>query len=69
MIANGAGKDFDYLAKPELWKSTPDFKFVPPALGKALRAVWPDALILLGWLIAALFMLRASAHRLAHELL
>jgi ABC-2 type transport system permease protein len=68
MIANGAGKDFDYLAKPDLWKSTRNFKFVPPSLGTSLRSIWPDALILICWLIAALLMIRASVRQLSREL-
>jgi ABC-2 type transport system permease protein len=69
MIANGAGQDFDYLAKPDLWKSTRDFKFAPPSLRTSLSTVWSDVLILFGWLIAALLMLRASGRSLSRALI
>lgn len=69
MIANGAGKEFDYLADPALWKTTAEFAYKPPALGTVLRSVWPDALVLAGWSLFAVGLLSVAGRRLAREAL
>lgn len=69
MIDHGAGKDFDYKAGTDLWKSTKDFVFAKPGIGVAMRSVWADALILIGWLIVALALLAAAGRRLGREAL
>jgi ABC-2 type transport system permease protein len=69
MIDHGAGKDFDYKAGTDLWKSTKDFAFAKPGIGMALRSVWLDALILICWLLAAFALLAAAGRRLGREAL
>ncbi len=53
MIANAAGKDFDYIASPQLWASVPAFTYDPPSWTTLATAWLPDAAILLGWMLAA----------------
>jgi ABC-2 type transport system permease protein len=63
LIQNGAGKDFDYLARPGLWAEVEDFTFVPPTLGTTLAGLWREALILLGWMaVAVMAALRSAWH-------
>jgi ABC-2 type transport system permease protein len=64
MVEHGKGKDFDYLAGPELWKQTRDFAWTPPGLAAALAPVVPDMLLLLGWAILAFVLLRIAGRRL-----
>lgn len=64
LIENGAGADFDYLAKPELWAEVEDFTFAPPSLGETLAGLWREALILLAWLAAAMVLVQRAARRL-----
>lgn len=64
LIRNGAGADFDYLAKPGLWAEVEDFAFEPPSLGETLASLWADALILLAWLAGAMVLALRSARRL-----
>jgi ABC-2 type transport system permease protein len=65
LIQNGAGKDFDYLAGPNLWAEVEDFAFAPPSLGATLAGLWREALILLGWLAAAMIVALRSARHLS----
>jgi ABC-2 type transport system permease protein len=67
MIERGAAEGFDYKSDAGLWKQFKDFRFVTPTLGDVLRTVWVDLMILVGWLIAALLLLRAAAARLSRE--
>ena len=60
MTANGKGKDFDYQAGSDLWKTIPAFRYRPPALGAALGSVIPDILILAAWSGLAGLLLVAS---------
>lgn len=61
MVEHGKGKDFDYLAGPDLWKRTAEFAWTPPGLAAALRPVLPDVLILFGWAAAAWLLLRIAS--------
>lgn len=65
LIKNGAGKDFDYLAGPQLWAEVEDFAFATPSLGATLAGLWREALILLGWLAAAVMVALRSARQLS----
>ncbi|HTU13062.1 MAG TPA: ABC transporter permease subunit [Allosphingosinicella sp.] len=67
MIRNAGAQDFDYLAGEELWRRTPRFTYQPPSTGDMLARALPDALILLGWLAAAILLLAFAARRLARE--
>ena len=64
LIENGAGKDFDYVAGPQLWAEVADFAFAPPTLAETLGGLWREALILLAWLAAALVIVLGSARQL-----
>ena len=65
LIQNGAGEDFDYLAGPKLWAEVEEFAFAPPSLGATLAGLWREALILLGWLAAAMIVALRSARHLS----
>jgi ABC-2 type transport system permease protein len=67
MIANGAGKDFEYLADPELWQRIPAFRYTPPPLRTSSSAL--DWLILGGWLLGAGTLLAWRIRRAALEIL
>ena len=69
MAANAGAADFDYRADAALWKRTPAFNYRPPTLGRTLATIWPDALILLGWLVAASMLVVATSRRLARKAL
>ncbi len=60
MIDRGAGQDFDYLADPVLWQQTPEFHYTLPGFAHLSRRWMWDALILLGWGLLALGLLRAA---------
>lgn len=65
LIENGREAGFDYKADAGLWATIEDFRFVPPSTAEVLRSIWPDALILLGWLLIAALFARRSATALA----
>jgi hypothetical protein len=67
MTLHGKGKDFDYLAGNDLWKRSKDFAWVPPTLADAARPIIGDVLLLLGWGVAGLVLLRAAAARLVRK--
>jgi ABC-2 type transport system permease protein len=67
MTDHGKGKDFDYLAGPELWRQTRDFRWAPPGLAGSLAPVLPDVLLLLGWAVAAFALLHLAGRRLLRE--
>jgi ABC-2 type transport system permease protein len=67
MIANGVGKDFDYLAGPALWHSIPEFVYRPATLVETLREIWLDALILALWAAAAAALVVASTKRITED--
>lgn len=50
MKLHGAGKDFDYLAAPELWARIPAFTYAEPSLGRSLSQALVDIAIALLWL-------------------
>ncbi|QHE87309.1 DUF3526 domain-containing protein [Hydrogenophaga sp. BPS33] len=54
----------DRYADNRLWRSIAPFHYTPPRLGFALRAVWPDLAVLLGWVLVAGALLRASVRKL-----
>jgi ABC-2 type transport system permease protein len=64
LIENAGEAGFDYQADGALWATIQDFRFVPPATATVLRSIWPDALILLAWLVVAAWFVRRSATRL-----
>lgn len=67
LIANGREAGWDYAADADFWRSVGDFGFVPPSNRNVLRAIWPDALILLGWLALAALFAASSAKQLRME--
>jgi ABC-2 type transport system permease protein len=67
LIEHGAGADFDYVADPQLWEQVADFRYTPPSSGAVLGSLWPDALILLGWLAVAGGFAAGSVRRLLPE--
>jgi ABC-2 type transport system permease protein len=54
----------DRYASNDLWRSIEPFRYAPPRVGFALRAAWPDLLVLLAWAVAAGWLLRASLRKL-----
>jgi ABC-2 type transport system permease protein len=67
MIANGAGKDFEYLADPALWQRIPAFRYTPPPLRTSTSTL--DWLALGGWLLGAGLLLAWMLRRAALEVL
>lgn len=63
MIRHGKGKDFDYAAAPELWKSVPEFNYHLPRLASMGKAVAVDGAILLAWLVLAWWATRRAVRR------
>lgn len=54
----------DRYADNGLWRSIAPFRYTPADVGFALRAAWPDLAVLLGWVLAAGGLLRASVRKL-----
>ena len=54
MMLNGGGQGYEYLAAASFWRTVPDFAYQPPSVGFAIRAVWPDGMVLLTWSALAL---------------
>ncbi|HEX8553788.1 MAG TPA: DUF3526 domain-containing protein [Sphingomonas sp.] len=63
---NGVG-DAAYKADERLWGSFAPFRPTPLTVGEALRAAWPDLLILAGWLFAVALLVRRAGRALARE--
>lgn len=63
LIAHGVGKDFAYMADETLWATVPEFVYtLPRYLALAARQSL-DGLLLVGWLLFALWLAaRAAAH-------
>ncbi|MBC8070738.1 MAG: DUF3526 domain-containing protein [Deltaproteobacteria bacterium] len=66
MIANGAGKDFEYLADPSLWTRIPAFQYTAPAFDRAGLAI--DLALLALWVAVAGLLLGWTIRRAAREL-
>jgi ABC-2 type transport system permease protein len=64
LIENAGEAGFDYQADGALWATIQDFRFVPPTTETVLRSIWPDAVILLAWLVVAAWFVRRSATQL-----
>lgn len=60
MIRHGKGKDFDYAAAPELWKSVPEFTYRLPRLASMWKTVAVDGVILLAWLVLSWWVTRCA---------
>ena len=54
----------DRYASNDLWRSIEAFHYVPPHVGFALRAAWPDLAVMLTWVLAAGLLLRTSLRKL-----
>lgn len=67
VMINGAGVT-GYKADARLWRALDGFRVTSMPLSRVWRTVWPDGLILFGWLAAALLLLRWAGQRLAAEL-
>lgn len=67
MIRNAGAAEFAYRAGPELWRRMPAFEYRPLSPRHALAATWPDALVLLGWALAAGLLVAAESRRLGRE--
>ncbi len=61
--ANAGAEGWEYKAGPELWKEAPEFEYVAPGAGFALKAHTTSALALLMWLALALALALRSARR------
>ena len=64
---HGAGNSL-YKADARLWNQFGVFKPGSLSIGAVFGAIWPDLLILLGWLVGAALLLRAAGHRLTLEM-
>lgn len=53
MIDNAGKEGYGYLADRTLWEKTPDFDYRAPPLLSVGSRLWPNAIILLGWLMLA----------------
>jgi ABC-2 type transport system permease protein len=65
MTRNAKGKDFDYLAGPELWATIPQFRYVPPPL--TAGSIAGDAAVLGLWLLAGALAMALGVQRLSRE--
>jgi ABC-2 type transport system permease protein len=64
---NAKGTDFDYQAGVETWRQTPVFSYRAPALREIGDSYVPDALLLLGWILAAVIASILSMRELVRE--
>lgn len=62
MIDNGGADGYAYQSGNEFWQQNPDFEYVAPGIGFALQGIWIDALIVLGWLLAAAGLLAVGVN-------
>lgn len=67
VTVNGAGRP-GYRADDRMWRALDGFEVRPVPVERALSAVWPDALILLGWLLVAGLLVRHAGRRLRAEM-
>lgn len=67
MTVHGKGKDFDYLAPPDLWAKIPDFQYAAPKL--EAQSIGGDAAVLGGWFLAGLAALIGATRRLSKEVI
>ena len=51
-----------------MWQQFGVFKPQGLSLGAVFRNIWPDLLILFGWLIGSVLLLRAAGQRLVKEM-
>lgn len=65
--AHGAGNSL-YKADERLWKQFDVFKPNSLPIGSVFGNIWPDLLILFGWLVGAVLLLRAAGRRLTLEM-
>ena len=63
MIERGAGKDFEYMADPALWRRTPEFVYAPPSFAGLAPGRALDAGLLLAWALLAALLLRTAVRR------
>ncbi len=66
LMLNGAGQA-NYRADARLWRTLQPFEPRPVSVAQALREVWPDLLILGGWLLATGLLVRRAGRTLARE--
>lgn len=67
MTQNAKGKDFDYHADVETWRQTPVFSYRSPELRAVGATYFPDALLLLGWIVVSAIALSRAVRGLARE--
>jgi ABC-2 type transport system permease protein len=67
MIQHAKGEDFDYQADVETWRQTPTFSYRAPALSEVGDTYWPDASLLLGWIVMSALVLSLAVRGLARE--
>jgi ABC-2 type transport system permease protein len=67
MTQNAKGKDFDYQSDVETWRETPVFSYGAPELREVGARYFPDALLLLGWILMSVGALSLSVRELARE--
>ncbi|MDO4709354.1 MAG: DUF3526 domain-containing protein [Pseudomonadota bacterium] len=61
MTEHAAGQDFAYLAEPSLWKRIPEFTYSLPRYAALAARQVADWLLLLGWLLLALWLAATAA--------
>lgn len=64
MTRHGKGKDFNYAAAPELWKTIPEFAYRPPRMASMWAGSTVDAVVLLAWLMLAGWTTRSAVRRM-----
>jgi ABC-2 type transport system permease protein len=67
MTQNAKGKDFDYQAGVETWRTTPVFSYQPPELREVGGSYVPEAVLLLGWIAISVAILGFAMRQLARE--
>jgi ABC-2 type transport system permease protein len=60
----GGAAGFDYKAGKETWEKAPPFEYTPPSLGWVLRRQLTSLVLLLSWLMVAVFGARWAVARL-----
>jgi hypothetical protein len=64
MTAHGKGRDFGYVAGPEVFARVPAFVYTPPAAADALRGQALNISILAVWLGVAAALFATASRRL-----
>ncbi|KAB8314782.1 DUF3526 domain-containing protein [Tolypothrix campylonemoides VB511288] len=67
MIRNAGRADYDYKAGPAFWATIPQFAYRAPGWRAHARAWAVDALVLAGWLLLSVVLLRGAGRALAKE--